>query len=240
MTDKLRDLKINGAGSASGGEYNEVTVNGAGKIDGPLTCWSYKTNGASELQGNLECTNCKINGAASINGNTQAEEIKINGSCTFRGEVTTKLMEINGSCDIDHGIMAEQIIDKGYFKVKKDCSAEEFKSKGGFSIGGLLNAGNIEITIYGKCTAREIGGEKILIKDGPLGLHKFLKSLFSYSDHLLADVIEGDDIKLENTVAKVVRGNNVTIGPGSNIDLVEYQGEIKISKNAHVKEYKKI
>lgn len=37
------------------------------------------------------------------------------------------------------------------------------------------------------------------------------------------ETIEGDDIHLELTRARVVRGNNVSIGSGCDIDLVEYK-----------------
>ena len=39
---------------------------------------------------------------------------------------------------------------------------------------------------------------------------------------LTAETIEGDVVWLENTTAKVVRGKNVTVGPGCVVDLVEY------------------
>jgi hypothetical protein len=53
-------------------------------------------------------------------------------------------------------------------------------------------------------------------------------------------VIEGDDVYQEDTKAKVVRGNNVMIGQGYEIKLVEYKNHFAGGKGGKVKENKKI
>jgi hypothetical protein len=57
---------------------------------------------------------------------------------------------------------------------------------------------------------------------------------------LTVNSIEGDDIRLSSTRARVVRGNNVVIESGCEIDLVEYTGSLKINRGAEVKEKKKM
>ena len=57
---------------------------------------------------------------------------------------------------------------------------------------------------------------------------------------LTVDIIEGDDIYLENTHAKVVRGNNITLGPGCEIELVEYKNDFKQDKEAEIGTHRKI
>ena len=64
--------------------------------------------------------------------------------------------------------------------------------------------------------------------------------MFNSKGELTTELIEGDEIYLENTNAKIVRGNNITIGEGCNIGLIEYSGEINISSESIVKEQKKI
>ncbi len=55
---------------------------------------------------------------------------------------------------------------------------------------------------------------------------RFVKARFlpfiSHVGNLQTSIVEGDDIYLEHTIAEVVRGNNVTIGPGCEISVVEY------------------
>ena len=57
---------------------------------------------------------------------------------------------------------------------------------------------------------------------------------------LTADIIEGDLIYLENTNAKIVRGNNVTIGTGCKIELVEYKESFKKDEKSIVDKNNKI
>ena len=74
-------------------------------------------------------------------------------------------------------------------------------------------------------------------------LARIVKSiLFSLDldNGLIAESIEGDDIYLEETKAKAVRGNNIVIGEGCEIGLVEYKSKFEQTGNAKVKENKNI
>ncbi len=62
----------------------------------------------------------------------------------------------------------------------------------------------------------------------------------SHVGNLQTSIVEGDDIYLEHTIAEVVRGNNVTIGPGCEISVVEYHTSFNQKGNAVVKEHKQI
>ncbi|HEX3028548.1 MAG TPA: hypothetical protein VHT34_04435 [Clostridia bacterium] len=63
----------------------------------------------------------------------------------------------------------------------------------------------------------------------------FIFLLFSKGFGLQADVIEGTDIYLENTKAKVVRLNKVKIDPDCNIDQVEFTDSIEVTTGSVVK-----
>jgi len=240
----LSDLKINGTGKFSGGKYNFVSVNGVGNIEGDVDCASFKSNGASIMNGNLKSSVLKINGTSSIKGNIDSDEIKINGTADFKGAVAAKDSKIHGELNVI-GNMTSDVIDlHGGMKISGDCNAENFSANGGFSVVGLLNADNINIRLHAPCRAREIGGEKIVVQMGnEFTLKKIIKSLFpnwDLSRKLTSDVIEGDDIELQSTKAKVVRGNNVIIRDGCEIDLVEYKTSFNQDKNSTVKENRKV
>jgi hypothetical protein len=115
------------------------------------------------------------------------------------------------------------------------------RSKGAFDIKGMLNAGVIEIDLNGRSTAREIGGERIVVTKG-LGsrLEELLRFVFLHPGALTVDVIEGDEVQLEQVIAKVVRGNRVVIGPGCEIDLVEHKGDYRKADGATVKEERRM
>ena len=44
--DTRGDLRIDGSGSASGGAYNTVRINGSGKVTGDITCVEIIINGS--------------------------------------------------------------------------------------------------------------------------------------------------------------------------------------------------
>ena len=83
---------------------------------------------------------------------------------------------------------------------------------------------------------KEIGGETIVVRksdvSSPIG--RLVKGLIFPKDLLIAATIEGDEVRLEYTKADVVRGTNVSLGPGCEIGLVEYTGELNRHEDAVV------
>jgi len=221
------DLKINGLGSAGGGKYNFVEINGKG-----------------DISGNIECADLEINGFGSIEGDVKTDTAHIAGKSDISGNVEARDFSVDGVVEIAGGVKAERLQNHGAMQIGRDCGAEEFKSRGGFAIGGLLNSGKIDVELYAHSSAREIGGENISVRQGEgFGFKKFINSIlpgFGWKSGLEAETIEGDDVYLEHTKSKVVRGQNVRIGPGCEIDLVEYKNTFEKSSDAIVKSSKKV
>lgn len=237
MDQNLQDLKISGAGSAGGGKYNDVKISGAGNINGDIECKNFKTSGSSDTKGNVKAILIDVSGASEIDGNVEAEEIKVSGSSKIRGDVFTRKIKISGSSEIGGNLHGEEVDISGVAEIDGDCEVENFNARGGFKVGGLLSADEIRIEVGGKCRAKEIGGERIDVKEAESGifyLNKIFGSLLGFQQYLTTEVIEGDNIYLEKTNAKIVRGNNITIGKGCLIDTVEYKGELKIQGDGRV------
>ena len=57
---------------------------------------------------------------------------------------------------------------------------------------------------------------------------------------LKAELIEGEEIDLQATRAELVRGRNVVIGPGCEIERVEYSGSLMVDPSAKVEQQAKI
>lgn len=242
MENNRGDLKISGAGSGIGGSYNEVKISGAGSINGDVDCKLLKISGAGEIKGNVKAEDVHVSGAGEVKGNLECDNAEISGSCEVKGDVKCKFIRISGGSEVKGGIKADEIEISGAVEIKDDCEAENFKASGAFEIGGLLNADNIDISMRGFCSVAEIGGEKISIRTGEvlLNIGRILSGVFSTRRGMKCSIIEGDDIYLEDTRAKIVRGNNVTIGKGCEIELVEYKNEINIYDDRSVKETKKV
>jgi cytoskeletal protein CcmA (bactofilin family) len=220
------DLKIYGQGSSAGGKFNDVIIKGTGKIGGDVDCINFKIYGDGEVDGNLKADNVKIKGHAGIKGNLETEKFKIQGD-----------VQIYGNLQTEEAVIAGNIQTNGNF------NAEIFSLEGGFTIDGLLNADELKITLYLPCKVHEIGGAKITVKkETKLSLIGLKNMIMPNESHkkLTAEVIEGDDIYLEHTRAKVVRGNNIELGPECEIELVEYKNNFKQDERSEVSTHKKI
>jgi cytoskeletal protein CcmA (bactofilin family) len=241
---KRYDLIISGVGSSSGGVFNNVLINGKGKINGDVDCSDFTINGVGSVEGSVKTKTGKINGKGGIKGDLQSDEFKVDGHANIGGSIEVEKARFDGVVSINGCVTAETVENKGVITVNGDCNSEVFISKGAFTIGGLLNAGNIDVNLYAPCKAKEIGGEKIEINMGhSFNLRKLIKSIFPMLDintGLYTETIEGDEIYLEYTKAKVVRGNNVTIGEGCEIELVEYKGRFEKCDKSVVIENKKL
>ena len=240
MAEAGNDLKIAGSGTVAGGRFNRVAIAGQGDVDGDLDCVELKITGCADVRGHLVGRTVKITGSADMEKDVKADEVRVMGTLTCHGKITATKMTVRGSADVAGGVAAQEIEVSGVLTTKGDCEAESFAATGVVTIGGMLNAGNIDIKPHhGGCRAGEVGGEKISIGPGaPGGLHRILR-LFQTPARFTTGTVEGDDIHLEHTRAKTVRGNNVVIGPGCEIELVEYRDTFDCDRGATVKEHKK-
>jgi cytoskeletal protein CcmA (bactofilin family) len=233
MQSEVRhNLTITGNGSSSGGIFRNVKILGDAKVDGDLDCLAFKCTGSALITGNVKSTSCHINGEARLKGNLETGRAKILGVLDIDGSVKTNEMISTGETRIRGDLAGEDVTLEGHFSIKGNCEAENLEMKGVLTIGGLLNAGKVELKIYSKCEVKEIGGEKIDIRRGTSSIFKRLIGMFYlpsdfHQGMLQVDTIEGDDIYVEHTSAKAIRGTNVIIGPGCTIGHVEYTNQFQ-------------
>jgi cytoskeletal protein CcmA (bactofilin family) len=212
--------RIAGAGDMTGGVYGDVTIAGAGTVRGDVDAITFKVAGTADMQGKLSATTVSVSGNATFNGDVHAGTMTVSGTADVRGGVSADVLKVAGSTTISGRVDAQRIEIRGTTKIGGDVQTEVFDAQGVFSVGGLLNAGSVSIRLYGGCDAHDIGGERIDVQLGK----SWAFFPFLGERNLTADSIEGDVVYLENTRAKVVRGADVRIGAGCEIDLVEYTG----------------
>lgn len=238
-----QDLKIFGVGNASGGEYNEVSINGTADIEGNVTSTRFNLNGEGSVNGSVKTQEGSVIGTTTIKGMLEADRFKLFGTARVVGNAAVKDFTIDGTVTIQGGVKSDTLALRGTTTIHGDCNAEKFECKGSFTIDGLLNAGKIDITLYGSARAREIGGENVRVRKetGPFAnvVNAILQKL-DRQQQLVADTIEGDEVVLEYTKARIVRGNYVRLGQGCEVDLVEYKGTLDQAPGAVVKEAKKV
>lgn len=264
MDETVRtNLDLSGVGAASGGLYQDVRVQGIGKVHGNLDCIHCDIEGVSTVHGNIHAESVNIRGKAKVQGEITSNQMMIEGSATVSGKCEAKhkltihgkanmgadlvadVLVIDGSNRVDGdcrahdikvrgrttisgGVFAEDIFMHGTMHVGGSCEVETFRSDGTFEIAGLLTADKVFIRLERSSSVKEIGGEEIRVEKGR-GM-SFLNRL----RHLTVESIEGDDIYLEHTKAKLVRGNNVVLGPSAIVERVEYHTEFRKTGNAKV------
>lgn len=240
MSEERKSASLSGAGRLSGGDYARVSISGAGKVAGDLKAEALSISGAGKVDGNVEATQVSVSGGASFAGSVVADEMSVSGAARIHGDAKVKELKCSGTFRVGQSVAAEYVKVSGHIHVGKNLEAEIFKASGGFTIEGLLSADRVEVRLGGKCSAGEIGGEKIEILRGGFRergiLLDGLVRMFSGSGlaELKAGTIEGDDIALEETTADVVRGKRIKLGPGCKVALVEYGESLDAHPSAQV------
>ncbi|RKP56090.1 hypothetical protein D7Z26_05410 [Cohnella endophytica] len=195
-----------------------------------------KLIGESEFHGNVDCLKFTNTGEVEVNGSLKAaSELKVTGECTIRGSLEARRLRGRGEIKILQGLRGEHIKFTGNIDTGGDCEIDACELQGAFNIEGLLSADHLELKMFGPCRAREIGGTALSVKRSKASK---LLSIFRSSGNagLTVDQIEGDRVQLEYTVAAVVRGKHVTVGPGCEIGRVEYGETLTVHKSAIVKQ----
>ena len=236
------DMKISGSSTMPGGEYERVSISGAGKIKGDLRCASLHCSGAAKIQGDVDCTGeIRSSGAGKIEGSAQCESLSSSGAFSVGAGLTVQtLVAGSGSLQVAEQLTADEIrstgsLDagcihcrafscSGFCKVSGDLEAETAVLTGAAEIGGLLNAETVEISANRAVRISAVGGSsiRILRKDAA----SFLGLFRTGSGCAKIGSIEGDEIELEAVEAEIVRGRNVRIGEGCRIGCVEYSGTL--------------
>lgn len=241
----INDLKINGIMNLPGGTFNNVKINGHLTLTSDLICNDIVVNGMLNAEGKTKAVKGKVNGSADFNNDIEFDSLNIMGKSLASGDSRIKDLKIEGQMRVAKNLTADEVNVFGLLNINGDCNSEVFKTKGSFTVDGMLNAGTIDMEIHGRSTANEIGGEKISVVKGKKNyFNKIIKSIFSsfnfFDSRLIANVIEGDEIYLEYTKAKIVRGDSVEIGPNCEIDMVEFRNKFVKNDNSVVKENKKL
>lgn len=237
---RIGNLSITGNSDMVGGQYNKIRIIGEGTIAGDVECNRMKCVGTFDLEGDLKAADVAVVGTVTVLGDIEADTMKITGTISAGGNVVLKKLSCSGSIESKGNLLSEEIELNGHVITQGDCEAEVLKGRGIFTIGGLLNVGELDIKLYHDCQAKEIGAERINIRRASLLNHLNFFFKPSAGAILSAAIIEGDEIYLEHTKARIVRGKRVTIGPGCEIELVEYKEHYSEAKGTAVKEKRKV
>lgn len=241
MTQSKRSISIKGAGDVSGGQFENLRIYGAGTVRGGVDADGVRIWGAGSISGTTQAKTLRIAGSGSFDEGLDVDRLVSLGASEVHGPIRAQCVKSIGHAAVDGPIEAEEIRSIGHLECEKSVVAEAIHIRGALSVKGLLSADRIDIHLGGPSRCEEIGGERIRVTRHSVGDRTralaVLDRLFGTQRserRLTADLIEGDDVRLENTTSGVVRGRRVSIGEGCRIRRVEYRDSIEIHPEASV------
>jgi cytoskeletal protein CcmA (bactofilin family) len=190
-------------------------------------------------------------GTISISGFVSCDELVIqptafeNNRVVVGGIDAQKTFKCDGDCTVKHGVKAKENIDvKGTFQVGETVSCKEFKGSGVMNVGGKFKAETISITLQsGSSTFDEIEGSKVEIQADEELLKEeeerkkslegrgalSLVSSFAGRRPGTANILElsADEINISYCNVRTLRGSNIKIGPGCEIQNCEFDGQVE-------------
>jgi len=252
---------IRTAGSASfSGSVDALHIHNAGnlRIAEDVSTGSFKSAGSSTVDGDLRATHFSCSGSQRVGNDLIAGNVRLSGSCNVSNDVEADEFVSKGRFRIGGLLSADDIrIQLGHGRggqcVVSEIGGEriEVRSKGPFwdydqeklerklgKVGHKLEKGLTKMR--GKFGIEiDLGDIDKMVDDIVKVGEKIKVNIESnFEDDYLAmlevETIEGDDIYLEYTKASVVRGKKIAIGPGCEIDHVEYSDSLEIDEDAHV------
>ena len=233
----LNSLNVEGLGTYAGGEFDRVNISGKGTITGDLTCRLLDISGMSTIQGSVTCERIRTSGMGKIHKNVITDEIDISGTMEFFEDVETKSLHSTGMTKIQQCLKSTSISSTGMLTVEGDLNSEEFKLDGMLKCSGFLNCESLELTSRGTSKLNEVGATNIKLTAPAHSINNFLSFFlpdFLKESKVIANVIEGDHVYLENCEVKIVRGKDIQIGPKCRIGLIEHSGTCDVHPDSTV------
>lgn len=251
-------------------DANLIKTAGSCRIDGDVKTKELKTAGSCRVSGDVRAERIKTAGSCTIEGDVHADEVKIAGTQSIEGSLKAKEITSAGSLKVTNDVEAEKFLSRGGFEIGGLLSAEEIKIELGGGRVTEIGGTRIEVRRRGRTfwgwrrephvhmhispereRVRVMMLEDIFEEIGRIGeeveraVGEGLGYAFGWpegrgSGYLEADTIEADEIFLENTKARVVRGKKIQIGEGCEIESVEYSESLEIAPGVKIKEQKKV
>lgn len=222
-TTNQPDLQLAGIGNAAGGDYHNVKLEGVCKIGGDVNCRTFETSGMTTVHGSIRAE----------------EKFSLGGKMTCHGGLSGGEVRLEGHMTVEGPLQAEQLELNGYMRVKGHSQVKNCKMRGALIVDGWLAGEGFEIMLEGPFHAEGVKAERLTVKHSGKGsLRRMIEAWLpdNWQAQARVRVIEADIVDIEETMAETVRGRTIMIGPGCNIDRVEYVSELHVHPQAQVRE----
>ncbi len=206
-----------------------VKIAGSGVVTGnPVRAREFKSAGSGRVVGDLEADVARSAGSCTFEGDVTAGEFHTAGSAKVAGRLRGTEVHSSGALSVGGDMESKEIRVRGSLRVGGRTVAEEFRLAGGGKFGGPIESREVSIELGGDVTAPAIRGAQEIDVRRPGGFFRGRCGLY-------ADRIEGQDVYLECTVANVVSGQEIVVGPHCRIGVVEAH-ELTVHESSEVRE----
>ncbi len=229
----MNNLNVFADAKITGGTYDNIRIFGSADISDDIVVSNMDVYGSCIFKGKSEIQTLNIFGSCDFKSYVAVKQLDIKGSCVFDSEVKVESLKVYGSVNFNKNISrANDVIIYGDVKVQL-LEADKIIIKGYIDCSEQMNGESIEVSTNSGSKIKEMVGTNIIIKPNNNSLiHRIIP--------VQVDLIEGDSIELEYVNAKVVRGNQVKVGPHCQIDLLEYLESVEVSSESSINNTNKL
>ena len=240
LSAKKPSATVRGAGELSGGDYARIVILGSGEITGDVRAERVRSFGSGEMHGFSEIGKLCVVGSGSVGSGLTAGHVRALGAFEVRGRLEAAKLSVTGACEVDGDVRVDELRALGLLECQT-AESSSLRVRGAVEIEGLLSGDSVELHLGGADSrVGEIGGERVEVWRRTLGKRNPLVKALGWlcnpglRAHLRVSTVEADDVALEDTRAKTVRGKRVWIGLGCEIDEVEYEETLVVHPKAVV------
>ncbi len=239
--DRLKSIKVSGSGVVGGGYYDVVEGSGSVRIDGDLVAQSVDISGSVTTEGGVRSARMRIAGKAAVNGDVDVLEGRTSGSFRIGGSLNVKNgAQFSGSLTVGGDLTGMRVHGSGSLQVGREIALDRLEWSGAVNCPGLVSADAVDIRLSGSSVVGELAGSVIQIGTSPSSESWWGWINWSRKRKMSAGEISGDDLRLECTDARLVRGDRVIIGRECRIQRVEYRQSLDIHEESSVGERIKV
>jgi cytoskeletal protein CcmA (bactofilin family) len=259
-TERSKKIRISGSGMIQSVYAEETSVSGSLTVDGSIDSIFFHVSGSCRVEKDvISSDTIHSSGSMHIGGNVRGNKIESSGSLQIAGNMEACELESSGSISAE-SVICDEFESSGSAKISKLLRAKNIENS------GKTKAESIECTMLkssGLVEVRTVTGDEIYISGrinaDSISSRRFEMKIYNSTSHVVklqSDIVEIrlqkkrflsgeakiDEIIcnrafLESTNSKYVKGDDIIIEAGCNIDYVEAKS-LKISDEAKVKEKK--
>ncbi len=242
MTDSLlQSVNVSGSAHIGGGKYAEIRCAGSAHIGADVEAQIIRCSGSLHSERALRGDDLHVSGSAAVGSTLNVGQARISGSLKVEGDLVVRQeAHVSGSTRIAGKLTGEKFQCGGLLRVDQEIALESISVSGAMECPGMVTAESIRLTAGGWSShIGELAGSTIVVEDWRGGAlwHRVWGERMG---QVMVSEISGDQVRLVRTTAKLVRGDDITLGPGCRVDRVEYRQTLTVDPEAWVGESNRV